>query len=70
MTTWVDLEGVMLSEIIRQRMQYIIISLICEIKRKITKHVDTKNVLVIELVGAGQGGVGKMGEGGQRLQNE
>lgn len=51
-------------------MQYIIISLICEIKRKITKHVDTKNVLVIELVGAGQGGVGKMGEGGQRLQNE
>ena len=48
-TTGIDLEGIMLSGIsLAEEDKYFTISLICgTLKRKITKHIDTENRLMV-----------------------
>ena len=48
-TTWMGLRGIILSEISQKKKdKYFTISLICgTLKRKITKHIDTENRLMV-----------------------
>ena len=71
-TTWMDLEGIMLSELNQtEKYKHCMISLTCGIKNKQmtqtsakTKLTDTENRLVVAR--GGGGGVGKVGEGVKR----
>ena len=49
MTAWMDLEGIMLSEIRqREKDKYYMIWLVCGIKKKTTKKMNTKPSLWIQ----------------------
>ena len=71
-----DLEGIMLSEISEtEKDKYCMISLICIIqkqnkkkKKNLSSFIDTESRLVVARSGGRGEGLGKMGEGGQKVQ--